>query len=314
MRKIIFLIFNIIFSLLIKSQVNLVPNSSFETYTACPNSSNIEFASGWYSSGGSVDYFNVCATNSAVGVPSNYVGYQMPKDGNAYAGIVTYYLSSQREYIGVELTQTLSIGVKYFISAFISKKDISDSNVGYSCSSNNFGFKFSKTANTYTNPIFPNNTDHFHSNLLINDSLNWTKISGSFIADSTYKFLTIGNFHDNANTNSNCTNSLSLAYYYIDQICVSTDSMFCNISTNVKENKNKNNVKVFINSNELFVNTIYKGLPIELVVYNSYGQEIIKQNITSVDERFNISNFNSGLIIVKITIDHEILYFKLLNL
>jgi hypothetical protein len=305
----------VLFKLSVLGQVNLVPNPSFESYTACPNSSNIEFASGWFSSAGSVDYFNSCATNSNVGVPSNYVGFQLPKDGNAYAGIVTYYLSSQREYIGVQLTQSLSIGVKYFVSAYVSKKDISDGNVGYSCSSNNFGFKFSKSAFTYTNPYFPNNSDHFHSPVIINDSINWQRINGTFISDSSYKYLMIGNFHDNANTNSNCTNSLSLAYYYVDQICVSTDSLLCELTTTLKESNLNFNLKVFVNtfSKELVVESINIKLPFEMIVYNFNGQELIKQKITSEYDKINISNLNSGLLIVKVLHDNKIFYFKLLN-
>src|SRR5207253_1670664 len=74
-----------------------------------------------------------------------------------------------------------------------------------------------------------------YADSIIKDSINWTKISGSFIADSIYKYLIIGAFFDNAHldtlnlpfdTNGNSHNQVS--YYYIDDVCVSTDSLTCN--------------------------------------------------------------------------------------
>jgi len=61
-----------------KGQINLVPNPSFESYTACPNNAaTISFATGWLNFGQTPDYFNSCANSTAsfVGVLSNYFGY-----------------------------------------------------------------------------------------------------------------------------------------------------------------------------------------------------------------------------------------------
>ena len=71
------------------------------------------------------------------------------------------------------------------------------------------------------------NFSHIHSTAIITDSTAWTKISGTFIADTTYKYLILGNFYNNANTNtSGCINvNVDEAYYYVDQVSVSADSV-----------------------------------------------------------------------------------------
>jgi hypothetical protein len=209
------------------SQFNLVPNNSFEIYTACP-SGMAEIASGWYSYRGSPDYYNSCASSTMVGVPSNTAGYQMPYDGNAYSGLVSYY-GSIREYLGASLTQTLIIGTKYFATAYISRMDSSSSFTGKPCSGNRFGFKFSTVLGTSIS-FTVNNFSQVYTNSIVNDTLGWQKISGSFIADSAYSYVALGNFFDNANTTlSGCSYSNSVVYYYVDNVCVSIDSMACNL-------------------------------------------------------------------------------------
>src|SRR5690606_31382855 len=82
---------------------NLVPNPSFEQYNACPNGiSSLMYDPGYTSfptakywgnalQQGSADYFNACAPkNTYVSVPWNGFGYQTPRSGNAYAGIIAW--------------------------------------------------------------------------------------------------------------------------------------------------------------------------------------------------------------------------------
>ncbi len=249
MQKLRFQIFLVLsFSLLTSffySQINLVPNPSFETYTACPSSTvggGINLASGWFSCGVSPDYFNICASStfSLRGVPSNELGYQNTKDGNAYGGLVTYNSGNGREYISTALSQTLAIGTKYYVSAYISRAD----SFPYNVASNKFGFRFSTISFTYSTSL-TDNFSHIHSNNIIYDSLGWTKISGSFVADSVYQYFIIGNFYNDANTA--VTNSLFLAYYYVDQTCVSTDSTLCGFSTGFNEKKLIIDVSVYPN-------------------------------------------------------------------
>ncbi|MBK5285725.1 MAG: hypothetical protein JJE25_10010, partial [Bacteroidia bacterium] len=105
---------------------NLVPNSSFEDTVSCP-SALIDNAVGWSSYRGSPDYFNSCNNQSlsSYGAPSNYWGFQFARTGNAYVGLSTYtsLTSTWREYIGIQLSQSLIIGQQYFVSFFVSWGD-----------------------------------------------------------------------------------------------------------------------------------------------------------------------------------------------
>ncbi len=77
------------FSSTISFAQNLVPNWSFEDTVSCPTGGGaIDLAIGWSSYGHTPDYCNICNT-AFQGIPSNQWGYQDPKTGNAYAGLIT---------------------------------------------------------------------------------------------------------------------------------------------------------------------------------------------------------------------------------
>jgi hypothetical protein len=68
-------------------QVNLVANWSMEDITNCPNNAGqLDYAQYWYSpTPADPDYFNACS--SVANVPNIGSGYQLAKDGHAFAGI-----------------------------------------------------------------------------------------------------------------------------------------------------------------------------------------------------------------------------------
>ena len=187
-----------------------------------------------------------------------------------------------REYIGVPLTQSLSIGTKYYLSAYISYADSSFPGWG-KCATNNFGFKFTSTAYSNSNPAPTDNNSHFHSSSVIYDSIGWFKISGSFIADSSYSYCMIGNFYDNLNTNNaGCLYyNQTMAYYYVDNVCISTDSVFCDLSTNIKNLNDIFKAEVYPNpsSGNIFIKVPNKSNIIKANFYNSFG-EIISTTIS----------------------------------
>ena len=82
----------------LNAQINLVPNSSFETFTSCPSfPGQVEFAFPWYNpTNSSPDYFNACNTFS-VGIPQNFMGFQYPRTGNANMGL--YVVDANDKYI-----------------------------------------------------------------------------------------------------------------------------------------------------------------------------------------------------------------------
>ena len=311
--KINILSFLIFYSSFLTSQTNLVPNPSFETYTACPSSSDISYAQGWLNFGQTPEYYNSCANISTpqAGIPSNYVGYQNAKDGNGYAGIVAFYPGNTREFIAIALSQTLSIGTKYFVSAYISRADTSP----YICSCNRIGFRFSTIPFSFTTSVLINNFSHVNSSAIITDSLGWTKIAGSFVADSAYQYFIIGNFYDDINTStSQCGHPLALAYYYVDQTCVSTDSMMCNVSTDIKY-VGDINMAVYPNP---AINNITIEIPFYLKnslikLFDIYGKEILTKPLDNTKTTIDISQIENGLFFLKLYYNNTYYNYKLLK-
>jgi hypothetical protein len=206
---------------------NLVPNPSFEDTITCPLALDQMYnAVGWFSYRNSPDYLNACGNqyqNFSAAVPYNPFGYQQAYDGDAYAFTLTYFINyiNYREYIGAQLLQPLSPGTKYFVSAFVSRAY----NLYLNCATSNFGFRFSTVAYSVINPAPIDNFSSVHCDSVIKDTTNWVQVGGSFIADSAYQFIILGNFYDDAHTD---TFGCSLeGGYYIDFVCVSTDSLSC---------------------------------------------------------------------------------------
>lgn len=205
---------------------NLVPNPSFEDTVYCPNGTNNPQALAlWFNPTlATPDYYNTCANNGG-GVPANDWGYQEAQDGNGYFGIITYgqsfNVSNYREYLEVELLESLVAGKTYYWCMYVSLLD----SVDYA--SNNIGISLtnSQISNLSSEEML-NTSIYWNSTEIITDNVHWTKISGSFIATGGEKFLTIGNFHTQSNTSYNQINTNSIggefAYYYIDNVYLGT--------------------------------------------------------------------------------------------
>lgn len=205
---------------------NLVLNNEFEDTTTCPvGLDHLTAATGWRSYAGTADYFHTCAFSIFSKVPSNFFGYQQPSSDKAYASFYAYYTSyvNYREYVGSVLGTPLVKGTKYFISFKVALANKND----YSRVCNNLGMKFTNWDYWSGWPAKPDNSAHVYSAALVADTLNWTQISGSFIADSNYTRVMIGNFFVDSSTTHIGSSTQYGAYYYLDDICVATDSAFC---------------------------------------------------------------------------------------
>ena len=213
----------VIFITNLKAQVNLVPNPSFEDTVHCPFMlAQIYFASHWSgSNGGTSDYFNSCADlNTSVSIPLNAGGNQLTRSGSGYAGIATYYVGADvREYLQTKLDSVLLPSHKYCAKFFVSLLDTQK----VAC--NNIGMYFSDTAIHSTNQLVFNVIPQINNDIVSNpltDKTGWTMVSGSFIANGGEQYITIGNFVDDANSDTVhvaggcCAGS----GYYIDDVSV----------------------------------------------------------------------------------------------
>ncbi len=222
--KFLLLIFFCQFQLIIWSQ-NLLINNSFESYTSCPMiPGQIQNVQPWNSpTWGSTDYFNSCTVSLSVSTPLNYVGFSPPKSGSAYAGIVAYCNSgcisnNSREYLQVRINSPLKRNRRYCIQYYISLADSSQ----YSIS--NIGVFFHEDSLFKTTFDTISVVPQIEYLSQINDTSNWMEVKDYFIANGGEKYLTIGNFRDNASTNVQyfqpiyTLNLERFAYYYIDDV------------------------------------------------------------------------------------------------
>lgn len=227
---------------------NLVSNFSFEDTISCPdNVSQITKCKDWYSCGPTPDYFNACSKGNT-GVPENFPGWQEPEFGNAYSGLyVEFSVKDYREVIGHTLKNQLTIGKKYFIGFKVSLSDKSK------LASNNLGVLFcTNSRQTTTLPMKAVNYAHVYSADIVDNYEDWTIISGSFIADSNYTYLMISNFFSDSLSKYQLSESPAAlnggSYYYIDDVCISEDSVFCFKTLNNETTLNiENSIHVFPN-------------------------------------------------------------------
>lgn len=296
---------------------NLVQNPSFETKSNCPyDTDQINFADGWSSYGLTPDYYNVCATWAAVSVPFNWSGYQLASNGNGYAGLFTRLGTYQAEYIGSQLIQPLVPGTKYYTSLKVNFPD-----EGYCCASSKIGVMFSNIPYSASN--FPpiTNNPHIYYPYVITDTASWTLVSGTFIADSAYQYIIIGNFFDYNNGDSimlynptvfcSIGDSACHSYYFIDEICVSQDSLGCELNIGVDENSFLTNFKIFpnpTNQNAIleFDNPINEDCTLR--VYDRYG--LLVKSMNNIDGDFvNIKreNLPSGIYFFQLQTDRKII-------
>lgn len=200
---------------------NLVPNWSFEDSINCPKTiSQLSKTEFWTSPTiGTPDYFHSCSVSS-VGVPSNPAGEQFSVTGEAYIGIYTFlkYEKNLREYIQVNLLDTLLVGKKYLVEFYISLGD----NINYA--SNNIGVHFSDTAISDTGMLPLSYIPQIENKEIITNKSDWTKISGTYIANGNEIFMTIGNFRTDSLTDTVYVGGGNFtwdnAYYYIDDVTV----------------------------------------------------------------------------------------------
>lgn len=219
MQKKIFYIFFLFTSIYVNAQ-NLIPNPSFEEYLQLPDSSNhhIYLAVPWVSSvwpiPGAYAYYFYELTFLGI-----YTSFHKARTGLCFAGLYHYCKCCyERTNLEVKLTAPLEKGKKYCISFYVSLDGRSPHAVG------NFGAYFSP--NFYFWPYFyihdTTITPNFKvSSPVITDTLNWIKISGSFVAQGGEEYVTIQNFDDDNNTNvvqlvSNPSSVLCSGYYYDD--------------------------------------------------------------------------------------------------
>lgn len=231
---------------------NLVPNPGFEEADSC--SAQLPPFAGildWYSVNGSPDHLQSCLPYGTFnGLPMNFFTYQEPFEGASCAGIYTYWQNGQaeyREWMQAPLLEPLVVGQTYWCS-FRANAAFGGNHVypQHWLANDKVGMRFTTTAMPSWNvgdphPVPPNHAHILYPQIL-SDTVDWTLVSGSFVADSAYQYVMIGQFFSNALTDTLHFSPegvpwywLPRAYTLVDAVCVSPDPDGCERSQGVAE-------------------------------------------------------------------------------
>lgn len=176
---------------------NLIPNGSFEEFSHCPTkyttkASDFEGVHWFSPSKGTPDLYSNCSINNITGVPNNWSGSDLPAEGDNYAGIflADSHMDRYREYLSIELKDTLKRGHEYNLTIFCKPSRYSKYAV------DNIQFVLSKYI--ITTPDSDNYLKYKNVNEIRfpePDNLNgWLKFNLKYKAKGGEHFFTIGNF------------------------------------------------------------------------------------------------------------------------
>lgn len=292
------------------AQQNLVPNPSFEDYTACPSShGQVDLANPWYILWGNSDFLHQCG-DADFGVPQNEDGYQLANTGNGYTQVYvwSFLAPSFRDYIGVELISPLEAGKSYQAEFYVSRQDSLHYAVG------NLGMHFSSIPH-------PANRDSLlglQAQVIYEDSMpiierdGWVKISGHYTAQGGEKYIAIGNFDADMVTQIQFVpdgppkpvNHQDAAGYYIDDVAVYLDTT---IGVNHKEG---HSFSLYPNPSNGMVYIDYSNLASEamLSIYDTQGRQIVERSLMGNTGKLMINEnvFNNGIYFYQIISDNKI--------
>lgn len=254
---------------------NIVPNPSFENHNSCPATyGQIYKCQSWTTFGHSPDYFSACSPDTIVNVPKNNLGFQYAATGIAYCGFINTSGGPvpPQNYFGAALLQPLITGQKYFASFKISF-------AGFSCASNKMGIRFSTIPFDSLNPPPLNNDAMVYTDSIIDDTADWYQIKGSFIADSNYTYIIIGNFFTSVES---CIAGTFESYYYVDDVCLSADSLTCYSFVGMEDVKNLETIDLYPNPfcSELNIHA-RNNEPSEIVLYDITARKLMQKSFES---------------------------------
>jgi hypothetical protein len=130
---------------------------------------------------------------------------------------------------------------------------------------------------------------------IITDIANWTLLTRTFVADSAYTHLIIGDFKDDASIGSTVvggTAGIKYAYYYIDSVAIESLSYLSTVTAD-------QSVRASLYPNPFTEHTILNiensiGNNYELFIFNFQGVLVRKMNITSNHTTIQRSDLGSG--------------------
>jgi hypothetical protein len=217
---------------------------------------------------------------------------------------------SNREYIGIRLTNKLVKDSFYTFSMYCSLADLwyeeymHDIQNGIEpwlsvYATHNIGIYLSADS-IYENsweplPYIPQIQNP--TNNPINDVYNWIKVEGTYMASGGEEYIYIGNYNTNENTDLAILyageNPEPWVYFYIDDVLVTKTT-----STGIEENST-NKLNIYPNPAQEFVSIdLPKNInQAQLSIYNLTGQLISQKQITQPNQQIPITELGNGMYI-----------------
>jgi outer membrane protein OmpA-like peptidoglycan-associated protein len=231
---------------------NLVLNPSFESIDGkLKKLTQINIAKDWDSPTAlKADLFS-SSISGDIAVPRNIYGKEFAKDGQNYAGILCYSYNNKkpRTYLQSKLVKPLASGLEYCVTIHVSLADLSKYAI------DNIGIHFSDeqiTLDKKGDIIFSNKAElsavvSNEKSKIYKARYKWETICGIYQADGKERYITIGNFFNNKDTDyekltkidSFPGTQLAEAYYYVDKVEVKLveDPTSCNCNDAAKKKR-----------------------------------------------------------------------------
>ncbi len=202
------------------AQSNLVPNASFEERICCPSEVGQHFCGEhWDILNTSVEYLHLCITDSILGYFLDPKYGELPRTDSAMAGLYLDFVS-YREYLSIELSETLKNDSVYCFSVYFSPYSHCQFFI------DRFEFLVSDYIPTHNVAQYPaliySNEHHTIYPGIMSNTNYYHKLEYSFVANGGERHLTMGLFSpkDSIERYPGIPNTLGGAYYILDDVAL----------------------------------------------------------------------------------------------
>ncbi len=228
MRRILTFSLALFATLSFVSAQNLVTNGDFEDYSNLPNSSmDWSYCVGWNNVNlsssswpyATPDYFHAAGSGGG-STPNTAFGDVNPQSGDAIIGLYSRHSSqlNSRDYMSRQLASPMVVGQTYTISFWMTN---GYGNRYYGASCEHMGIQLTMS------PLFQSNHENTGGTPQVEAPgdpwlPNWAFYTFSYVCTSPWEYITIGNFHTDAQTaytiHDGSANYPVGAYYFFDDV------------------------------------------------------------------------------------------------
>ena len=212
-----------------KSQtINYVNNGSFEVSIPTVTLNDFDAAENWEALDSIQAAYIILSLDPPLeSAPNSGYGFQFPRTGRNFIISQFYCTACQWAYprnrLKTKLKANTTYCAKYYVVNTNNNLIAIENYAMYFGDENLDTIQYCNVPLTYINPAIE------YNNGIITDTLNWTAISGTFVASGNEKYMVLGNFRGVNGTNTLIINSPTLAYMsndvYIDDVsCINLNS------------------------------------------------------------------------------------------